>query len=256
MFNKNLMEMAKNRFNKKNILTDIDFNKSLRDFILYVYINCDPAVYGTNWSKKLLKDIRNYGIKNTYRVLDKSDLGDITLSFPEYNYWDLKPTYIHPLHKTSHHVSEEQCVRKFYEIKISYLGKSESYTIRNLRKYQELDGYIFTFVDCVDDFNPKFIFVSHDDLYNRSGLTFTPMNGTKKQNKDNTNIGVGTTFKKGSRQELNLLYLNKLNGTSFEDLMDFLNKENDIIKKEFSNKWESGDICTPSIYQRNNTSSL
>lgn len=249
MFDRQLMEMAKSRFFKKNNLTDNDFKKSIRDFILYAYVNCDPAVYGSNWSKKLLRDIRMSGIQNTYRVLDKTDLGDIALSFPESKYWDGKPTYLDPIHKTSHHVTESQCVRKFYEIKLTYLGKTGTYSIRNLRPYQELDGYILTLVDCKDEFEVKFIFITHDDLYHRSGLTFSSMNGTTKQNKENVKIGLGTSFKKGSCKEANLLTLNKLKGTSFQDLTDFLNNENDKIKKEFSDKWESGEVRTPSIYR-------
>jgi hypothetical protein len=248
MYKGDLMEMAKNRYFKKNTITEYDFNRSIKDFILYSYVNCDPAVYGANWSKKLLLDIRRSGIKNSYRILDSSNRGDIALSFPETCYWDKKPTYVHPIRKTTHHVKEHQCSRRYYEVKLSYLGKSGSYSIRNLRKYQKLDGYIFTLVDCKNDFDVKFIFITHDDLYNYSGLTFSSMNGTKKSNKDNVNIGVGCAFKKGSWQEYNLLVLNKLNGTSYQDLFDFLNNENDNVKKEFSDKWESGEICSPSLY--------
>jgi hypothetical protein len=248
MYDKNLMEMAKNRYFKKNTITEYDFKKGIRDFILYSYINCDPAVYGANWSKKLLMDIRSYGIKNLYRVLDSSDCGDIAFSFPETNYWDRTPTYVHPVHKTTHHVKNSQCSRRYYEVKLSYLGKSGSYSIRNLRKYQKLDGYIFTLIDCENDFDIKFIFITHDDLYHHSGLTFSYMNGTQKQNKTNSNVGVGSTFKKGSQKERNLLILNRLNGTSFQDLMNFLTNENDNVIKEFSDKWESGEICTPSVY--------
>ena len=249
MYNRELMEMAKNRYFKKNKISDYDYKKSMRDFILYSYVNCDPAVYGVNWSKKLRRDLGDCGVGNLYRVLDKSDLGDIALSFPETNYWDRTPTYVHPLHKTTHHVSYSQCSRRYYEVKLSYLGKSGSYTIRNLRKYQELDGYIFTLVDCENEFEMKFIFITHDDLYNRSLIKFSSMNGTTEQNKKNVNVGVGCVFKKGSWQEHNLLVLNKLNGTSFQDLVDFLSNENDNVIKEFSDKWESGEICTPSIYK-------
>lgn len=248
MYDQSLMETAKNRFYKKNKLDEYDFKKSIKDFILYVYVNCDPAVYGANWSKKLIKEIRDHGIKNTYRALTQSDLGDMALVFPDFDYWVNRPLYIHPLNKTHHYITEKEASKKFYEIKISYLGKTGSYTIRNLRKYQDLDGYIFTFIDCKDNFNEKYILISHDDLYYRSGLTFSAMNGTKSKNKDNVNIGVGTTFKKGSIKEYELLDLNKLNGTSFQDLMDYLNKENDKIKIEFSDKWESGEVYAPSFY--------
>jgi hypothetical protein len=169
---------------------------------------------------------------------DSCDVGDMGLIYPDFEYFSNKPAFTHPVNKTWHTLKYEDVFKVYSELKISYLGIKGSYTLRNLRKYQNLDYYIFTLVDCSDRFNYKIVALSHKDLYDRSGLTFSYMNGTKKQNETNTNVGVGSSFKKGSYLEENILSLNRMGGYSFDDLIEFIGKEDEKLKNDFIKRWD------------------
>jgi hypothetical protein len=127
-------------------------------------------------------------------------------------------------------------------MKISYLSnKDNSYSIRNIRPYQGLDGYLLTLVDCSNNFDFKFILISHEDLVYRCNLTMTAMNGTSKSNKLNKNVGVGCVFKKGSLSE-NLLHRhNMLGGTDFNSVIDYIKKKSDELSKTFKEEFYRDD---------------
>lgn len=213
-----LLENAVKKFYSKNRLESDDYELSMDDFILKIYDRCDPGSYGKFFSNKLIYDLsKDYG-RSVGRVDDSMDRGDIFFNyFPErYYMYDL-----------------DKLESTYYEIKLSFLGKNGNFTIRNLRFYQELDGYLITLVDCLYDFKPTFHLISKDNLLNNCGLTFTGMNGTKERNKNNMEIGYGTQFQVNSEQHSNLDFYNILDGTSYEDLMNHFKKLNESYKKKF-----------------------
>ena len=242
-----LMEMARDRFENKNHITDYDLKMPLLDFILKIYSTCDPACYGANWSKYIIGRIgRDEKVKNTplhYNVnyiKHNANKGDMGMMYPPIQ-WPYGGCYFtDPEDNKFYDIKYEFTERMYIENKISFLGrKSGLYTLRNLRPYQDLDGYLFTFVDCDDDFKFKFLMISHQDLYRTGYLTFTPMNSTKKDNKENKKIVYGTTIKKGSYEEDYLLHHNKLNGTGIDDLVDYMIMENDKLKSNFIKKFHN-----------------
>lgn len=213
-----LLENAVKKFCSKNRLESDDYELSMDDFILKIYDRCDPGSYGKFFSNKLIYDLReDYG-RSVGRVDDRMDRGDIF-----FNYFP-KRYYMY---------DSDKLESTYYEIKLSFLGKNGNFTIRNLRFYQDLDGYLITLVDCLYDFKPTFYLISKDNLLNNCGLTFTGMNGTKQRNKNNMDIGYGTQFKVNSEQHSNLDFYNILGGTSYEDLMNHFKKLNESYKKKF-----------------------
>jgi hypothetical protein len=238
-----LLEMAKSRFKNKNNLSDEDFDLPIMDFILKIYSTCDPSCYGANWSKYLIKLLRwkerqkTHPFKSSNSVFStklNSNLGDMALTYPESHWFNGEFTHYDKESREEHITPYESVIKKFFEIKISFLGgKNNLFTMRNLRPYQDLDGYLFTFVDCDDDFKFKFLLISHNDLYHESLLNFCPMNSTKKDNYENKKIVYGTTFKKGSVEEHFLFQYNKLKGTGLDDLIDYIWEENEKMKSQF-----------------------
>jgi hypothetical protein len=240
MVNQELLELATEKYYNKNDINDRHYNTDgMEDFIMRIYNQCDPSTYGKKFVKKILKDHRGNerNKMKLYSVFDKSDIGDMALCYPEADYfsgiyYDPRTRYFRRLdYKT-------EVVKKWFEVKISYLGRdNDIFTIRNVRPYQDFDYFLLCFVDCKDNFKPKFIMVKKyviaDNPFN---ITLTPMNGTKNANKDNKDIGYGTTIKKGSWRESYLLSKNLLGGTSYSDVTEFFNKEFNKLKIEFDEK--------------------
>lgn len=228
MINTELLKIAKKRFEDKNQFSDWDYRESMSNFIIMMYLNCDPASYGRQFVKKIMWDESDkLRINNLYNVKDSDDIGDIMQIYPGH-----KDT--HPKYMLTNVVKENCSVNKSYEVKISYLTKTGNYNIRNIRPYQKFDYFILCFVDCECGFNPTFIVVEKKVIVEYSWcFKLTPMNGTKESNKNNTNIGYGTSFKKYSQKEDILQNYNLLQGTTYQNLLDFLGDNKKKLKEEF-----------------------
>jgi hypothetical protein len=240
MLNQELLEQAIEKYYNKNEVSDRHYkNDTMEDFILRIHNQCDPSTYGKKFVNKILKDHGSYerNEMKLYTVFDKSDKGDMAICYPEADYfsgryYDPRTRYYRPLdYKT-------EVIKKWFEVKISYLGKNNDiFTIRNVRPYQDFDYFLLCFVDCKDNFKPTFIMLKKGVITdNPFNITLTAMNGTKNANKDNKDIGYGTTIKKNSWRQSYLLSKNLLGGTSYSDVTEFLNKEFDKVKIEFNEK--------------------
>ena len=87
-----------------------------------------------------------------------------------------------------------------------------------MRMWQKFSYYLFCFIDCEDNFTPKFFLV---DKYIMNYFKLSPMNGTKESNSENYNIELRVTIKKASSEYKILEKHNKLKGCEFEYLQDF-----------------------------------
>lgn len=54
--NKELLQLAYDRFQNKNQFNDKDYELSIEEFIVKMYLNCDPASYGRQFVKKIMRD--------------------------------------------------------------------------------------------------------------------------------------------------------------------------------------------------------
>ena len=232
--NQELLEQAKDKYESKNDIKDHYYYKdSMEDFILRMFIHCDPSSYGKKFVKKILRDHKSDDKGVTlYSVFDKTDRGDIALSYPEPNYFTGRFYDPREFRELDY---QTEVFKKWAEVKISYLGKNDTFTIRNIRPYQDFDYYLLCFVDCKDNFKPCFILVSKDVITNNPVFTLTPMNGTKNANKDNKDIGYGMTVKRNGD---NFFYLteitNLLEGTTYQDVTNFFIRENEKLKRHFN----------------------
>jgi hypothetical protein len=110
-------------------------------------------------------------------------------------------------------------IKKFFELKSSYSRKSGRYGIAHIRDYQTFDYFIICFVDREDNFKPYFYLLTKSFICDNFKLK--AMNNTDKANKDNVNIDKTMSI---SKEKAYYMFgeANLLNGTSYQDLMDFL----------------------------------
>lgn len=236
MVNPILLEQAKDRYRCKNTITDKQYEEDMNSFILRLYLQCDPAGYGKVFVKKILRDHDTIKQPNIYLypMLDRGDIGDVVITYPEREYFTgcfydprISKYFASRLNFTT------QVTKRFFEVKISYLGKNDTYTVRNIRPYQNFEYYILCFVNCENNFKPTFLVVNKSVITDGSVFTLTPMNGTKNANKDNTDIGYGISFKRDSWKDLYLEGKNLMKGTTYQDLTNFLSEITPVLKKEF-----------------------
>lgn len=233
MVDQELLKQAQDRYSSKNTIRDNHYNEDMDSFILRLYLQCDPAGYGKVFVKKILRDhdsTNKHGI-NIYPMLDKVDNGDVGITYPKREYFSGK--FFDPRVTHCSVVKYENIAKRFFEVKISYLGKNDTFTVRNIRPYQNFDYYILCFVDCRNNFSPRFYVVDKKVITDGSIFTLTPMNGTKKANKDNTDIGYGLSFKRNHWKDLYLEGRNLMKGTTYEHLTEFLSEQCTILKDEF-----------------------
>ena len=229
MLDQSLLRQAREKFNDNGI-KNYQIRQDLMDnFILRMYINCNPASYGKKFVKKLLYDQEGL----LHGVSDRKDRGDIKISYPSLS--DEQRTIYDPINNRIKVLRDEtDSSRKFFEVKISYLSKNGNYSVRNIRPHQEFDYFLLCFVDCEDDFKPQFMVVDKDSITCFPLIyKLTPMNGTKEANRDNSSIGYGLTVSKNGRNHNNLISSNLLNGTSYSNVIDFLNLTQKELKEEY-----------------------
>lgn len=164
---------------------DVDFKLSFSDFICDCYVRLKPCSYGARIQSKILKDIGGVSVSPSL------NMGDFVINN-----------------------------KMFVELKVSFLGQGKSYSITHVRMWQKFNCYLFCFIDCENDFEPEFYLI---DKYVMNRLSLRPMNGTKKSNSENTNIELRATIKKNDSFHNLFKKENKLNGTTIDDLILFVN---------------------------------
>ena len=134
------LQLAKDKYKQSS---DVDYNLAFNDFIADCYNRLKPCSYGARIQGKIIKDL------NATSIVPSLNLGDVSLG------------------------------SKSGEIKVSYLGKSNSYNLTHLRMWQKFNYYLFCFIDCENNFIPEFYLL---DKYVLDSVKKTPMNGTKESN--------------------------------------------------------------------------
>jgi len=237
MRNQQLLEQAQKKFANRNNLTQRDYNLSIDDFILRAY-DCDPATYGKALQNRILNELTPL----CYQMSNNSDQGDFYLSCLPTNYngflyyyeWDSRIKLLSSYNWNENYRKYERKIVKFGEIKTSYLSPSSlTYNIKNLRPWQDIDMYIICFVDCINNFTPEYYVVNPKTLYDNFTLTAT--NGMKKNNEGNKFTHKSINFKKNSEAHDKLKLFNMASGTTFNDIMDYLNEEKYDMKEIFFN---------------------
>jgi hypothetical protein len=166
----------------------VNDTKTLEDFIAFCYLKYRPNEYG----KKIQKRLERYF--GMHKVSDSIERGDSFYStMGDHKMW--------------------------FEMKVSYLGKTDTYSIRYIRHWQDLDYYLLCFVD-PRDCKPQFYVVTGSDLMKNFKCHF--MNGTKESNKSNKKSALGLMIKNGSKNHELLKRLNKLQGTDTINVFEFL----------------------------------
>lgn len=238
--NNHLLKLAQEKYSIKNLIYDNEYYEPMEDFLLKLYIRCDPASYGKKFTKKLKLDAydKNYDFSN---ICDSGDSGDILMSFKYFinscelgfkviTYARGTKTKIVPIYKL------DNIPFKKIEVKISYLGISDNYSIKNIRPYQDFDYFLLCFVDCTDNFKQIFVLVNKIFITENINITLTPEHGTKKTNEHNKKMGYGTCFDKNSHKFEYIKENNLLKGTNYSDVIDFFENESISLKNQFNNK--------------------
>lgn len=205
------LERAINKFKNKNNLS-LNYKVPIDEFILDCYLNCDPSSYGSYIQKKVELDCINNKI-DIVSISPKENRGDFEiLTRYSYDYnsdfeFEEVPDYDIPVVN--------------FEFKSSFLGKTNGYTIRNIRPYQKIyGGYVICLIDCQDDFRKEFHLVSYETL--SVIFNMTHMNGISSQHNGDGFKNYGVSFRKNSDEHKSLKRHSKLNGSTIEDLMSYL----------------------------------
>lgn len=203
ILNKLIMSKYLNQALKKrkthNVITPLEMNLEMEDFIPCIYNKCSPNYYGLLFGKKIIRESNGF-LNSTPHSMDNGDF---------YFY------------------SSEFLNTFFGEIKISYKGKKGNYRITHIRDWQPFDFYILCFVDVDDNFTPRYYLVPKNIITQKGYLRLTSMNGTIHSNKDNKNVSKSVTIK-GEDCDWFFKKHSLLKGNTFSDLKQFFNK--DFIK--------------------------
>jgi hypothetical protein len=245
---KELLRESYRKLNENQTNWEEYYDLPMEDFILILYSRCSPSVYGTHFEKKLHYDLCRMGLPSN-KVKSNKDMGDLQLRYPAKTVWCEKLKMYRQTIKT--HETEEMVYSlsvgsSFYkckniEVKFSYLGKNDHYTVRNIRPWQDIDYFLLVFVDVYNDFKLMYSLVDKWSLLNCLSVTFSAMSGTHKSNEDNVNIPLGCVVKDGSMfhreiegtSNLTEYNLNLLGGSDSIDLVEYLTNEVIGMRKEF-----------------------
>jgi hypothetical protein len=177
----NYLEIAKSR---RNASKEVDYTLPLIEFISWCYAYLTPASYGTQLQKYIC-----HILLNLVEMDKELALGDFSLG------------------------------KQSGEFKSTYLSKDNNYSLTHLRQWQSFSYYIFCFIDCDNDFEPEFYFITKEDL---SKFKLDNMSGTKKENKNQNNREKRLSIRKNSIKHKELKAYNLLGGTSYDDLKKYI----------------------------------
>jgi hypothetical protein len=226
-----ILDKAKVKFNNSRQNEILYNGKPFREFLAECYLNYSPASYGKYIQKKLELELYDQNVY-TVRNMEKDNCGDIRMEYPSpYGFVYQHPNELYYELDTPYGINP---LIMNWEFKVSFLGKTSNYTIRNLRPYQELNGgYILCFVDCENDFKEEFYLVSYE-VFQRY-FTLTHMNGTKDKHSKDGFENYGLSFKKNSNSHYILKRHNNLNGTKLSDLISYCQNLTKELRGEFWN---------------------
>jgi hypothetical protein len=175
------LEIATNKFEQSKKF-EVDLNVDIQHFVTMCYNRLKPCSYG-NWiQRKIAYDI------GAYNIQPSKNKGDILLK------------------------------KTFYEVKSSFLGKTNGYRITHLRLWQDVKFYMICFVDCENSFQPEF-YVVDKLVFHKMNLC--AMNGTTDANSKNLNVELSVTIKKNDTNHNLLKKYNLMKGNTYNDLILF-----------------------------------
>lgn len=207
------LQTAINKFKNKHNL-NLNYNAPINEFLLDCYLNCDPSSYGSYIQKKIEHDCRNNKI-DVVSLSPKENKGDFEIISRYYHSLLIK-SRIGCLPDDDY----KEPVANF-EVKCSFLGKTDGYTIRNIRPYQKIyGGYIICLVDCDNNFREEFHLVKYETLSYIFNMSH--MNGTASQHKSDGFKNYGISFKRNSYEHNLLREYSELDGDSIEDLFSYM----------------------------------
>jgi hypothetical protein len=123
--------------------------------------------------------------------------------------------------------------RTNFELKTSYLSKSNTYTVANIRQWHNFDYYILCFIDSTQNFNYKFFVLNKEDIKN---FKLYGQNGTIESNKENVHVGLRCQISQNGDDMKLLSSLNILPDNSLESLSEFIDQFK--MKKNTSKKYQ------------------
>ena len=231
-----LFHEAEKKYKKQNIITNEDYDLSMDSFILKLYNSCDSTARGKHFMNKVLQDNRSklgdeFGF---YSIKDNANIGDAVITYPKMTIrWEVH--WLDPRHVFCRHLDYSTQVSKSYiETKMSYLNKSDGYSIKHIRPYQDFNYYLLCFIDCNDKFKANYFMVKKEIITANNEISLSIMNGTKKVNEKNGNKIYSATIKKNSIAYNLLLHNNLLSGTNYSHLSEFIIKEGEVLKEHFN----------------------
>jgi hypothetical protein len=226
------LQSAKNKF-YKNKGEKPFLGNSFQEFILDCYLDHSPSSYGKYIQHKIIHDCKVYGKLDVDHISDRKNMGDCRLFYPSQKYF-VGCEVEGKKYEISFRVGTKYFQELNFEVKCSFLGKTNCYTIRNIRPYQKIDGgYIICLVDCEKDFTPEFYVIDPKVLF--SDFTITHMNGVASEHKGTSFENYGITVKKDSYSHVTLKENNLLSGTNIEDLYSYLHEKRSDLEGKFLN---------------------
>jgi hypothetical protein len=174
-----------------------DYNQPIDKFIIRISTEY-PATYGNQAVFKLIHDSN----KKLKRVSPRLDRGDVSIND-----------------------------NIFIENKTSFCDKKNKFRITNIRTNQNFDYFTLMFFERITNrfgnlrhINATYYCVKKQNLIDHPGIKLNAMNGTEQSNANNQVIPQATSFKK---DDLEWIFqgINCLNGTSYQDLLDFIGKQ-------------------------------
>ena len=253
MTSTDLLQECNKKYTNRNQVTSTEYRLPITEFLMELYLKCTPASYGKKFPLKLLGDCQRHDIY-VRDIPDNENCGDIRICYPMIDGSSAGWFDCGAGSATLDEISEYRI-----EIKTSYLTKNNIYNIKGIRLYQDFDFYLLCFIDCKDNFRPRFACIEKDVLQESDSITLTPLSGTKKSNLNNENIVYSATIKKdsfiydmlfGGDLELEGGGYNLLKDDTYESLLAFLSLLNKKAITDYLNNNETKKKLLKDLNQR------
>jgi hypothetical protein len=153
---------AESERKKRNNLPKNIMEYPIQQYIMETYTRCSPNMYGSLFPKKIMRDLGEF-LKGVPSSINRGDC----------------------------HVN----YLAFFEFKISYKSKDEeSFSITNIRDWQEFDYFVLCFVDPEKNFRSRFYCVEKTVITDNSEIRLGGMNNTADINLENKHVGKRTSI--------------------------------------------------------------
>lgn len=197
-----------------------NWDLSIENFICDEYVRFSPNVYGNHICEKIRRELnRRFYFDENKEYIEK-----------RYSFTNVK---------ASEERGDLQHNEVYYEVKVSFSSDKGKFNLRHLRPWQDIHCYLLCLVDCENNFKPNFYVINSQDIrYFNIGY----MNGTRSANKNNEKAELATTLDL-TDIEYGLPEMNLLDGTSFDDLYDYMcNVYSANIKSMLYELYDSEDM--------------